>query len=76
MTMDQNNNGGPAFARPASSIDRENFRAQTGATLRDYMAAKALQGLLAAGDSDTLSAEVLAKNAYTIADAMLARREA
>ena len=33
--MDQNNNGGPAFARPASSIDREAFKAQPGMTLRD-----------------------------------------
>ena len=74
--MGQNNNGGPAFARPASSIDRESFRAQTGATMRDYFAAAAMQGLLASGDGDTLSAEAVARNAYTIADAMLARREA
>ena len=74
--MDKNNTGGPAFARPASSIDRESFRAQTGATLRAYFAAKAMQGLLAAGDGDVLSAEAIAKNAYTIADAMLARHEA
>jgi hypothetical protein len=74
--MDQNNNGGPAFARPASSIDRESFRAQSGLSTRDYFAAKAMQGLLAAGDGDVLSAEAIAKNAYTIADAMLARREA
>jgi len=74
--MDQNNNGGPAFARPASSIDRESFRAQSGATLRDYFAAAAMQGLLASGDGDAYPAEAVAANAYTIADAMLARREA
>lgn len=74
--MDQNNTGGPAFARPASSIDREAFKAQSGATLRDYFAAKAMQGLLSTGAGDDMTAEAIARNAYTIADAMLARREA
>lgn len=74
--MDQNNNGGPAFARPASSIDRESFRAQTGATLRDYFAAAAMQGLVASGQADDMSPEAIAASSYLIANAMLARREA
>lgn len=46
----------------------------TGMTLRDYFAAKALQGLLA---SETVATrEVFAAGAYKMADAMLKAREA
>lgn len=44
-----------------------------GMTLRDYFAAKALQGILSHGWSDTKD-EYAAKCAYDIADAMLAAR--
>lgn len=44
--------------------------------MRDYFAAAAMQGLLASGDGDAYAVEAIAANAYTIADAMLARREA
>jgi hypothetical protein len=74
--MDQNNNGGPAFARPASSIDREAFKAQNGLSTRDYFAAKAMQGFVAAGHADDMSPEAIAASSYLIANAMLARREA
>jgi len=74
--MDTNNNGGPAFARPASSIDHEAFRPQPGMMLRDFFAAQAMQGSIAAGDADEVSEEQIAAFAYRIADAMLARREA
>ena len=43
-------------------------------TLRDYFAAKAMQGMLAAGEG--VPSEKLAKWAYDVADAMLAAREA
>ena len=66
------NNGGPAFPNPYQ------LAANQGMTMRDYFAAKAMQGIL----SDTLGAgletfnvEARAKMAYRMADAMLAVRE-
>ena len=44
-----------------------------GMTLRDYFAAKALQGLLASNVKDTK--DKFAKNAYEMADVMLKARE-
>ena len=84
-----NNNGGPAFpagvvrkSRPAHDpgadfvvTDFTEPRHQ-GMTLRDYFAAKAIQGLLA---SPKLSLEAskmsLAQQAYSVADAMLEARD-
>lgn len=69
MTRD----GGPAFPRD-SYKDREAglIVRQEGMSLRDYMAAAALTGLVA---HDTLSAELAAMEAYEHADAMLKARE-
>lgn len=59
-------NGGPAF--PVGT-------AYTGMTLRDYFAAMAVQGMLAVGHPYQQSDEhMFARDAYTIADAMLAER--
>ena len=64
--MSSTNTGGSAF--PMSDIAK-------GMTLRDYFAAKAMQGF--AADPDTTGpAEVIAKVAYEWADAMLKAREA
>lgn len=52
--------------------------AQDGMTLRDYFAAKALQGLFALGAVDPLvegSSEQASKMAYITADAMLKARD-
>lgn len=66
MTKDT---GGPAF--PEMHFDLgEN---EHGMTLRDYFAAKAMQGLLSSTECD--DAEIIAKDAYAIADIMLKRRE-
>ena len=46
---------------------------QNGMTLRDYFAAKAMQGLLA--DPNTPEIMDIAGAAYEVADAMLAERE-
>jgi hypothetical protein len=48
-----------------------------GMTLRDYFAAKAMQGLLSGllADSQDLEWAVIARNAYWQADAMLKARE-
>lgn len=82
--------GGPAFPIPGavSHFGGEKFKdeAYAGMTLRDYFAAKAMQGFLAAEanprvgtESEPYSrkyADYLALEAYALADAMLAAREA
>ena len=68
------NTGGPAFPAPAGVT----HITTQGMTLRDYFAAKAMQGLLAAGRDPQYggsSAPGDAKAAYMLADAMLKARE-
>lgn len=85
-------NGGPAFPVTKSYEEKycdEAGYARTrivtgltgGMTLRDYFAAKAMQGMLANTDAtdETLHRQgflfpILAANAYELADAMLAER--
>ena len=55
--------GGPAFPRTG-------WPNETGMTLRDYFAAKAMQALAQGNYFD-----VIARQAYTMADAMLKARE-
>ena len=62
------NTGGPAFPVPDTVID--------GMTLRDYFAAKAMQGMLASGNlSNLLSDQEFAIATYELADAMLKARQ-
>ena len=78
--MSKTNTGGPAFPRSGD------FNAQTGMALRDYFAAKAMQSILPSyqnvfddetgSDDDPTFPELLAKDAYVMADAMLKAREA
>ena len=73
--------GGPAF--PAFHFDLAEH--EHGMTLRDYFAAKAMQAILpqyqnvfdddTGGDDDPTFPELLAKDAYIMADAMLKARE-
>lgn len=69
--------GGPAF--PVIEFDQQtgqSFAQHMGMTLRDYLAAKALAGMLA-GESDAnglWKAEDCAFRAYRIAEAMLKAR--
>lgn len=75
------NDGGPAFPVVFEHSDGQCISEQHGMSLRDYFAAKAMQGELAAQaghmqistDSDV---NWLAENSYRIADAMLRAREA
>lgn len=46
-----------------------------GMTLRDYFAAKAMQGMLGGQWPDSMDRPEIAKRAYLMADAMLAERE-
>jgi hypothetical protein len=62
----------PAFARPHSEDKDFIHFSQSGMTLRDYFAAKAMQALI---DNDGLFSEIPTQ-AYELADAMLEVREA
>jgi hypothetical protein len=67
-----NNTGGPAFPDP-----QENWRGEKGMTLRDYFAAKAMQGFMANKSNPMhYQPEEDGQWAYMIADAMLKAREA
>ena len=79
--------GGPAFPRAFSDASQyfdtdppEDFYAylhgaQSGMTLRDWLAGQAITGAIAAGLLDKDDPNVLAASAYRLADAMLAERE-
>jgi hypothetical protein len=73
--MSDTNTGGPAF--PLQSIGPDFAPGYSGMTLRDYFAAKAMQGLIG-GDWPTAKSEQnqLALLAYSVADAMLKARDA
>lgn len=66
-------NGGPAFPVQSNGCGGSMFG--NGMTLRDYLAAKAMQGLLASEDNGGLSSGSIAKSAYDHADAMLEARK-
>lgn len=83
--MSNTNTGGPAF--PVLIVDRpKELTHFNGMTLRDYFAAKAMQGLMAGRwkadmhgipyDAYRADAEEWAKSAYHFADAMLKARQA
>ena len=63
------NNGGPAF--PLQSIGPDFAPGYAGMTLRDYFAAKAMQGLIAGGSTDR---HQIAQAAYIVSDAMIKER--
>jgi len=71
--MSEINTGGPAFPGPYANENGsiEALFKQQGMTLRDYFAAKAMQGLMPTNYIDSN-----AKVAYQMADAMLRAREA
>jgi hypothetical protein len=70
--MSNTNTGGPAF--PVHADERNITR--YGMTLRDYFAAKAMQGICASGPTNEWSNSRLAAEAYDLADAMLKARGA
>ena len=70
--MNTKNTGGPAFPH----IDSGCGRFEAGMTLRDYFAAKAMQGYLSSYPKDVHPEVVwVATYAYQMADAMLKARE-
>jgi hypothetical protein len=73
--MNNTNTGGPAF--PQSSVEQlaSKFNVQ-GMTMRDYFAAKAMQGYLGSPEwLREVSPQGTAEAAYRVADAMLKARE-
>lgn len=70
--MSNTNTGGPAF--PTPRYERGDMYS-IGMTLRDYFAAKALQGMLAENGGGPMRNNTLAEFSYEIADAMLKARE-
>jgi hypothetical protein len=78
------NDGGPAFPKTGNYADEQmapyDSLDQVGMSLRDYFAAKALQGILASfagvGPGDEPTIDVCAETAFRHADAMLEARKA
>ncbi len=81
--MSEIKDGGPAF--PDGSQNQWGYAVNSGMTLRDYFAAKAMQGLVGSAEwREDISepedrcglepTEFTAKSAYIIADAMLKAR--
>ena len=70
--MNKNNDGGPAFPH---HFTQDSVGDCKGMTLRDYFAAKAMQGMVAAEYEDNMDPATWADEAYEVADAMLAARE-
>ena len=62
-------NGGQAFP---CRVSHHSY--QSGMSLRDYFAAKAMQGILAS-PTDGMTYVEIAENSYRMADAMLKERE-
>lgn len=73
--MTKINDGGPAF--PVTPTDRSGQCAPTqySMSLRDYFASKAMQGMLACPVQPQCDADMYARDAFWIADAMLRARE-
>ena len=79
--MSAQNNGGPAFPQfgpqvvglESDGAPKLEYEFSEGMTLRDYFAAKAMQGWLTGVDAPI--AEKCAKFSYAMADAMLEARK-
>lgn len=70
-------NNTPAFPFMWDAAHRPIFEKEQGMTLRDYFAAKAMQGMMGVDHEDyiPIHCEQLANQAYMFADAMLKARE-
>lgn len=72
--MSNKNNGGPAFPEIGNVACNSDWQSESGMTIRDYMAAKAMQSIPLALDQG--EQKLIANAAYAMADAMLRAREA
>jgi hypothetical protein len=66
----------PAFPTYEYQEKYGQIMAVGGMTLRDYFAAKAMQGLLSDGVGENADINIIASDAYLTADAMMKAREA
>lgn len=76
--MSTNNDGGPAFPSTLQYFPEDtNYRLEQGMALRDYLAAKAMAGMISTEITMPKAAdmEIIASCAYKLADAMLDARE-
>jgi hypothetical protein len=75
--MDKINDGGPAFplAADLGTEDQPVVVTHVGMSLRDYLAAKAMQGMCAQANLLGTKLSEMAGVAYRIADAMLEARK-
>jgi hypothetical protein len=67
----------PAFPQvdPVLNEFNPNYKKDRGMTLRDYFAAKAMQGLVENANWRGMPEDALAKESYKLADAMLKARQ-
>jgi hypothetical protein len=74
MTLDDKT-GGQAF--PSLILEKGTLELQQvdGMTVRDWFAGKAVAGLMASRDADTLEPSEVSERVFAIADAMLTERE-
>ena len=73
--MTNKDNGGPAFPLAfEDDIQTKETFVQYGMTLRDYFAAKAMQGYCSREDSIECEFSSIASDSYAMADAMLEAR--
>ena len=73
--MNDTNTGGPAFPFPSDCASGE--PGELGMTLRDYFAAKVIQGIVSHDPTFSQKyVDLAAKDAYVYADAMLKARDA
>lgn len=81
MSEERKPNGGSVHPIVTRTLDGGSYIHEKGITLRDYFAAKAMQGELACQQEDQGTTWLkdsfpdLAQRAYKIADAMLEKRE-
>ena len=68
--------GGPAFpVQYSNEADGPTVMPHVGMTLRDYFAAKAMMGFLVCDVKYASDADMIARDSYVMADAMLKARE-
>jgi len=83
MSNEKKNDGGPAYPRPgANIINAEDYvTGNEGMSLRDHFAGLAMQGIMGNSDyaaafaTNEHAAEVIAKHAVMVADAMIKHLE-
>jgi hypothetical protein len=69
------NNGGPAFPEIGNVAYNSDWQNEGGMSLRDWFAGQYMAGVLGGEVGSHLRSDVLARDAYAYADAMIAERD-